>query len=121
MTRQSRCGIVLHQLEENLMADTLELHPDHPDANCQPGEERVFEGRTYVFGKNQYSAFWRAGPKDGSFSCCRNYGLDGWNNLYRVGNVSTKDFESAARLARKTAKKEYERAKEIVARYEREE
>lgn len=94
------------------------LHEDHPDYNCQPGDKREVDGVVWTFGKNQYSAFWRARPKDGTVICSKDYGYEGWDSPYRSGGVYAKEFDDAARRAQRSARKEYERALEIVRRYE---
>lgn len=94
------------------------LHEDHPDYNCQPGDKREVDGTTWVFGQNQYMKYWRAGPKDGTVVCSKDYHGAEWDNAYRVGGVYCKDFESATKRSQRNAKKEYERALEIVRRYE---
>lgn len=96
-----------------------DLHPEHPDAENSPGDERTFDGLTYRFGKNQYSSFWRAGPKDGTVVCSKDYPV-GSEYPYVAGGYSCRTFEDAAKRARSKAKAEYERALEIVRRYEQE-
>jgi len=95
----------------------MELHPDHPDANARPGDQRTDgTGRLWTFGTNQYASFWRAGPKDGTVTCSKDY--PGLPEPYRVGGVACKDFDKAAARSRASARTEYEQAKRIVDRYE---
>lgn len=98
---------------------TPELHPDHPDANCKPGDTREAGGTTWIFGANQFMHFWRARPRDGTVVCSKDY--PGFGGPYRADGMGlTKDdsFEYAATTAQKGAKREYEKAKRIVDRYE---
>ena len=100
---------------------TRELHPEHPDVMAIPGDKREYNGREYTFGKNQYTSFWRAGPKDGTVVCSKDY-PHGTECPYRTGPMYVhKTFEKAADFARKSAKSEYERALDVVRRYEQEE
>lgn len=96
---------------------SIELHPDHPDANCKPGDTRDYQGRTYKFGENQFSKYWLAGPKDGRVSCSRDY-PDVSSNPYLGDGASCSTFERAADRAKAGAKREYEKAKALVTRYE---
>lgn len=95
----------------------LELHTEHPDSERKPGDEREFNGRTYVFGQNQFSSFWRAGPKDGTINCAKDYPTL-HDHPYVVSGGHYATFEKAAEQAIKRAKSEYERALEVVRRYE---
>lgn len=96
------------------------LHEEHPDFDRKPGDKREASGVTWTFGKNQFSCFWRAGPKDGTVVCSKDYHGAEWDNPYKVGVLYCKDFESAAKRSQSSARKEYERALEIVRRYESE-
>lgn len=96
----------------------MALHPDHPDADAAPGDTREALGRTWKFGRNQYSEYWRAGPQDGTVHCDRNYPANGAAGPFLANGLSCKDFDTAAERARAFAKAEYERAKQIVRRYE---
>jgi hypothetical protein len=73
----------------------------------------------YTFGANQYSSFWRAGPKDGTIVCSKDY-PHGSDYPYRSGINVQPTFEKAADFARRSAKNEYERALAVVQRYEAE-
>jgi hypothetical protein len=94
-----------------------ELHEAHPDAESAPGATRPALGRDWVFGKNQFSSFWRSGPKDGTVICSRDY-PDITDRPYVVAGVHFREFEKAAAAARRGAAAEYEKALEIVRRYE---
>lgn len=96
----------------------MSLHPDHPDAAAKAGDERESLGRTWTFGRNQFSEYWRAGPKDGTVNCDRNYPANGSGNPYVANGMACKDFDTAAERSRAFAKSEYQRAKAIVDRYE---
>lgn len=77
------------------MADT-ELHADHPDANAKAGDTREANGTTYIFGINQFMRYWRAGPKDGTVVCSRDY--PGFGGPYRADGMSiTSDHQLRAR------------------------
>ncbi len=95
----------------------LELNIEHPDYHHKVNDARVALGKTYKFGENQFVKFWRAGPKDGTVVCCRNF-PHGSPNPYIVGHVTFSSFEAAADAARKGAKREYDKALDIVRRYE---
>lgn len=95
-----------------------DLHPRHPDANCNPGDRFVLkEGDTWIFGQNQFTSFWRARPKDGTVTCSRDY-PEASPNPYIAAGKPHKTIEAAIAAARSNAKAEYERAKQIVDRYE---
>lgn len=99
--------------------DDIKLHPDHPDFNAKPGDKRTDDmGVEWTFGRNQYSIFWRAGPKDGSVHCSRDF--PGYGNPYRADGLGLSDpsFEYAAKVSRRGARREYEKAKRVVDRYE---
>lgn len=97
------------------------LNEEHPDFGCKPGDKRKdSKGTVWQFGRNQHSCFWRAKPKDGVIGCSKDYLGDEWGSPYYVGGVYCRDFESAADRAKRNAKKEYERALEVVRRYESE-
>ncbi len=92
------------------------LNPEHPDYSAQPGDTRDCLGRKWIFGRNQYTSYWRSGPKDGTVTCSKDY--PGHHLPYTVGGKYFSDFDKAAEVSRSRAKSEYERAKEIVDRYE---
>jgi len=95
-----------------------DLHPDHPDAQAVPGDKTRCGNREYTFGANQYTKFWRAGPKDGTIVCSSDYPETG---PYLVNGKPCNDFPTAAARAVSGARAEYERALEVVRRYEKEE
>lgn len=96
-----------------------ELNIEHPDFHHKPGEKRVCAGREWTFGQNQFMNYWRAGPKDGTVVCAKDY-PHGTASPYLVSGTSCKDFEKAAERAWAGARHEYERALEVVKRYEAE-
>lgn len=95
----------------------VELHPDHPDFDRKTGDERVYQGRTYKFGMNQFSCYWRSGPKDGTITCSKDYPT-GSPAPYIGGEALVRTFEQAADRERNGARREYDKAKALVARYE---
>lgn len=97
-----------------------ELHPSHPDAKANPGDEfHLSDTDVWVFGQNQFTSFWRARPKDGTVTCSKDY-PEASPNPYLAAGKPHKTIEKAIAAARAAAKSEYERAKEIVRRYEQE-
>ena len=93
------------------------LDKDHPDFSMKPGDKRKVGDTEYTYGENQYSCFWRAGPKDGTVNCSKDFPHIS-NNPYVVNGVTFASFERAVERARLGAKREYERALEVVRRYE---
>lgn len=93
------------------------LHADHPDATAKPGDQRLYQGRTYKFGENQFSKYWLAGPKDGRVTCSSDY-PESSANPYLGDGAACSTFEKAADRAKTGAKREYEKAKALVERYE---
>lgn len=91
------------------------LHPDHPDAQASIGDKRQCGNAEFTFGANQYSKFWRAGPKDGTVVCASDYPETG---PYLVNGQPAPDFPTAVARAKAGAKREYEKALDIVRRYE---
>lgn len=96
----------------------VELNPEHPDAECNPGDEFVLaDDDKWVFGQNQFTSYWRSKPKDGTVVCSRDYPAAS-PNPYIAAGKPYKTIELAIAAARKFAKAEYERALEIVRKYE---
>lgn len=96
------------------------LHPAHPNAKNKPGDElTLVEGDVWKFGQNQFTSFWRSKPKDGTVVCSRDY-PEASPCPYIVVGRPYKTIQLAIEAARKSAKAEYEKAKEIVRRYEAE-
>lgn len=94
------------------------LQPEHPDYERLPKDQYTAkDGTVWTFGQNQYMKFWRAGPKDGTVACSMDY-PHASDHPYRSGGRSYPDMEKALTAARRNAKAEYERALEIVRRYE---
>lgn len=93
------------------------LHPDHPDAGAKPGDKQEAAGRIWTFGQNQFSSFWVAGPKDGRVVCSKDYPVVS-NTPYLGDGLSCTTFEKAAERSMRGAKREYEKALEVVRRYE---
>ena len=96
-----------------------ELQPEHPDFDAKVGDTREHKGKTYKFCENQYMGFWKAGPKDGTVVCSKDYPFAG-SGPYKSGGITCKTFEDAADRAVVNAEREYQRAKAIVEAYERE-
>lgn len=95
------------------------LNEEHPDFGCKPGDKRECGGKEYTYGENQYSHFWRAGPKDGTVHCSKDF-PHASDNPYTVRGVTCATFERAAERARRGARDEYDRALAVVKRYEAE-
>lgn len=95
----------------------MELHHDHPDAETKVGDTREAGGQTWKFGANQFTKFWRAGPKNGTIVCSRDYPY-GITLPYFGDGIACSTFEAAATRAMAGAKREYERALDIVRKYE---
>lgn len=93
------------------------LDANHPDHKTGINDTREACGRTWRFGANQYTKFWRSGPKDGTVVCSRDF-PHGVGGAYLADGVVFNTFEKAAQRAMTGAKREYERALEIVRRYE---
>lgn len=96
-----------------------DLNDQHPDFARKPGEKLTLGGREYTFGQNQFTSFWRAGPKDGTVVCSRDY-PHGSSAPYVVNGAGIVDLDKAADRARAGAKRTYEQALEVVRRYEAE-
>lgn len=93
------------------------LNPDHPDYDRNPGDEFDTSEGVWVFGRNQYSEYYRKGPKDGTVICSRDYPHSS-KYPYWGGGKPSLTFEDAAKRSKAAAKREYERAKSLVERYE---
>lgn len=95
----------------------IPLDETHPDVNAKPGDTREYAGRKYVFGENQFTSYWRAGPKNGTIICSKDY-PHGTSGPYIGDGTNCATFEKAADRANSGARREYEKAKAIVERYE---
>lgn len=93
------------------------LDADHPDFSAEPGFKREALGKTWTFGKNQFSSYWVSGPKDGRVVCSKDYPHVS-NNPYLGDGLACATFEKAAERSCRGARREYEKALDIVRRYE---
>lgn len=92
----------------------MPLAPEHPDHDRKPGDKITVDGREWTFGANQYSSFWRA-KQAGTVTCVAEYpDIEPYVSFGRL----FEKFEDAGKRAVKGARDEYDRAKDIVRRYE---